>query len=234
MTATSAAPGTQGVVSVAGPGPWRILLAIGSLVGPVLLAAGTALDWTGSGADPLEYLGRLADHRSVYLAAGLLMMLGMGFLPVTAIGVLRAASGHRRATLLRVGGILLGIWGVFGVAGIGGGYTAGVVSVDLVGAISDDLVAQVYNGITYGPFTTIGASVGGAGFFLGALATGIGVLVARGLPRWSGIVVLASIPVSLLQGTGIHWLGAAAFGLLAVGIAGLIPAMLRYRAPAAL
>ena len=234
MTTASTAPGSQGTVSVTGSGPWRILLAIGSLVGPVLLAVGTALDWTGSGADPLEYLGRLADARSVYLAAGLLMMLGMAFLPLTAIGVFRVAAGRQRTTLLRVGGVLLGVWGVFGTAGIGGGYTAGIVSVDLVGKVPDDLVAQVYNGITYGPFTTIGASVGGAGFFLGALATGIGILVARGLPRWSGIVVLASIPVSLLQGTGIHWLGAAAFGLLAVGIAGLIPAMLRYRAPAAL
>jgi len=230
MNAISAAPGSQGTVSAVGSGPWRFLLAIGSLIGPVLLAVGTALDWTGSGADPLEYLGRLADARSVYLTAGLLMMLGMGFLPLTAIGVFRAASGRQRATLLRVGGVLLGVWGVFGTAGIGGGYTAGIVSVDLVGTAPDELVAQVYNGITYGPFTTIGASIGGAGFFLGALITGIGILVARGLPMWSGIVVLAAIPVSLLQGTGIHWLGAAAFGMLAVGIAGLIPAMLRYRA----
>lgn len=234
MNTTAAAPGSQGIVSTTGAGPWRILLAIGALVGPILLAVGTALDWTGSGANPLEYLERLADARSVYLTAGLLMMLGMGFLPLTAIGVFRAASGRRRATLLRIGSVLLGIWGVFGTAGIGGGYTAGVVSVDLVGTASDDLVTQVYNGITYGPFTTIGASVGGAGFFLGVLITGIGILVAKGLPMWSGIVVLAAIPVSLLQGTGIHWLGAAAFGLLAVGIGGLIPAMLRYRAAATL
>jgi hypothetical protein len=213
MTTTSAVPGPQGNVSVTRSGPWRILLAIGSLIGPVLLAVGTALDWTGSGTDPLEYLGRLADARAVYLAAGLLMMLGMAFLPLTAIGVFRAAAGYPRATLLRVGGVLLGVWGVFGTAGI---------------------VAQVYNAITYGPFTTIGASVGGAGFILGALVTGIGILLTRGLPMWSGIVVLAAIPVSLLQGTGIHWLGAAAFGLLAVGMAGLVPAMLRYRTAAAL
>ena len=36
MTTTSTAPGSQGTVSVTGSGPWRILLAIGSLVGPVL------------------------------------------------------------------------------------------------------------------------------------------------------------------------------------------------------
>ncbi|MFT4111077.1 hypothetical protein [Propionicimonas sp.] len=234
MTTTSAAPGSQGTVSVTGAGPWRILLAIGSLVGPVLLAVGTALDWTGSGADPLEYLGRLADARSIYLAAGLLMMLGMAFLPLTAVGVFRAAAGRRRATPLRVGGVLVGVWGVFGTAGIGGGYTAGIVSVDLVGTVPDDVVAQVFNAITYGPFTTIGAIVGGAGFFLGTLVTGIGILLARGLPVWSGIVVLTAIPVSLLQGTGIHWLGATAFGLLAVGLAGLIPAMLRYRTASAL
>lgn len=232
MSTIAAAPGSQGNVSTIGPGPWRILLAVGAIVGPVLLAVGTALDWTGSGVEPLEYLGRLAAARSVYLTAGLLTMLGMGFLPLTAIGVFRAASGRRRATLLRIGGVLLGAWGVFGTAGIGGGYTAGVVSVGLVGTAPDDLVAQVYNGITYGPFTTIGASVGGAGFFLGTLLTGIGILVATGLPRWPGVVVLAAIPVSLLQGTGIHWVGAAAFGLLAVGIGGLIPAMLRYRAAA--
>lgn len=224
----NAAPADQGTLPTTGPGPWRILLAAGSLLGPALITIATALDWTGGGP-VVDYLTKLQANPGVYLASGLLLVFGMALLPLTAVGLFRAASGRSRATLLRVGAVLLAAWGSLAIAGVSAGYSAGWVSADLLGTVSEDTVEQVFNGVTYGPWGFVGGVGGGAAFVLGIIALGIGVLLVHGLPRWSGIAILVSIVLSFAGGpTGIHWIPAFGMMLLTVGIVGLVPAMLAY------
>lgn len=223
MTSSSVAPQATSTRSASAP---RAFLAAAALAAPVLLTIGTALDWAGDGSDPLVYLAHVAEHRGVYLASGVLLMLGMALLPVTAIALFRAATGRGRNTLLKVGAVLIAVWGVFAVAGVSSGYNAGLVSVDLVGDAPDELVRDLFDALTYGPFGMIGGVVGGAAFVLGLLLAGIGVIRARPLPTWSGILLLAGVVAPFVGGPiGLHWVNAAGFLLFAAGVAGLIPSM---------
>ena len=74
----------------------------------------------------------------------------------------------------------------------------------------------------------IGGGLGGAAYVLGVLATGIGLILVRGIPSWTGILVLAAPIASFTGGPlGIPLLAASGFVLAAIGLAGTIPVLLR-------
>ena len=208
---------------------WPLSLHAVALVGPIaLLAVGTAIDRTAGGADIHSYLERVAAAPGVYLASGLMMIAGMAGLVATAAAIVRLTAGTPRAALARVGGILIGVWGVCGVAGVGLGYTAGWVAVALQGDVPDAALTRLFEGVTYSPWGLIGGGGGGGAFVLGVLAAGIGLILARGIPSWTGILVLAA-PVAMFTGgpLGIPLLAAAGFALMAIGLGGTIPVLLR-------
>lgn len=202
----------------------RTLISIAAIAAPVLCTIGTLLDWTGGGPDPLVYLAKLQENPGVYLASGLLLVAGAALLPVTAIALVQVAAGRERAGLLRVGAVLLAAWGILAVGGISVGYTAGWVAADLVGVAPNEIVRQVFTGITYGPWGSIGGGLGGLAFALGMLATGIGIILTRGLPNWPGILVLAGTALAFTGGPlGLHWVSSSGFILLLIAIAALVP-----------
>lgn len=208
---------------------WPLPLHAVGLVAPLgLLAIGTALDRTAGGAEIDTYLSLVAAAPGSYLASGFFMVAGMAGLVATAAALIRLTAGLRRFALLRVGAILLGVWGILGVVGVSLGYTAGWVGIDVEGETSAAVVKRVFEGITYSPWGMVGGGGGGAAYLLGILATGVGLILARGVPSWSGILVLVA-PVAMFTGglLGVPAIMVAGFVLAAAGLAGTIPALLR-------
>lgn len=144
-----------------------------------------------------------------------------------SLGLVAAGSRDTAPALLRVGAILIGLWGVCGVAGVGLGYTSGWVAVDLQDDVAGATLIRLFEGITYSPWGLIGGGLGGGAYVLAVLATGIGLILARGIPSWTGILVLAA-PIAMFTGgpLGIPLLAASGFVLLAIGLAGTIPVLL--------
>ncbi|MBS1698255.1 MAG: hypothetical protein JST25_07610 [Actinobacteria bacterium] len=205
---------------------WPLSLHAIALVLPLLLiAAGPALDPTFGESDAASYLGSVNAAPALYLISGLLVMAGMMLLPLTAAALLRVAAPARRRALLRIGAILLGAWGVLGVAGVATGYTAGWVAA----GISDPAgAADVLHGVTYAPWGMFGGTAGGIAYFGGVILTGIGLLLARRTPGWAGWALLLS-PAGALLANAVHVQLLAAVGM-AVAAAALgtgIPALLR-------
>ncbi len=195
----------------------------------LLLALGTALDRTaGGGVSVDEYLALVAAAPGAYLASGLLLVAGMAGLVATAAALIRLSFGLRRVALLRVGAILIGLWGVCGVAGVGLGYTAGWVAIEVQDDVTGAALTRVFEGITYSPWGMIGGGIGGGAYVLGVLATGIGLIVARGVPVWTGVLVLVS-PIATFTGgpLGLPLVTTLGFVVAAIGLAGTIPALLR-------
>lgn len=206
----------------------RALTVLATIAGPILITVATALDWTGGGGDPLDYLASLRQNPGVYLASGMLLVFGMALLPVTAMTLFRVAAARRRAMPLRVGAVLIAAWGVLGVGGVSLGYTAGWVGADLVGTVPDEIVGRVFLGVTYSPWGVIGGGLGGAAFAAGMLATGVGVILLRGVPSWPGVLILAGLVVAFTGGPlGIHWLASGGLMLLTIALVGLTPTIRR-------
>lgn len=205
---------------------WPLPLHATALVLPLLLiASGPALDPTFGQSDAAAYLAAVHDHRPLYLVSGLLVLSGMMLLPLTAAALLRLAVPARRRAVLRIGAILIGAWGVLGVAGVGTGYTAGWAA----SALADPATAaEVLNAVTYAPWGMLGGGLGGLAYFSGVILTGLGLLLARRTPVWVGWVVLLS-PLGTLLSNVVHVQLLATVGMAAVGAAlgASIPALLR-------
>lgn len=205
---------------------WPLSLhAVGLVLPLLLIAAGPALDPTFAQSDPAVYVASVRERGPVYLASGLCVMAGMMLLPLTAAAVLRLAVPARRRALLRIGAILLGAWGVLGVAGVATGYTAGWVA---AGLADPGTATEVLRGVTYGPWGMLGGGLGGVAYFGGVVVTGVGLLLARRTPLWAGWVMLLSPAGTVLSGA-VHLPLLAAVGMAAAaaGLGSGIPAVLR-------
>ena len=208
---------------------WPRSLHAAALIVPFgLLAAGTAIDRTAASEDDTAYLDQVAAAPVPYLVGGLLLALGMALLVPCAAALVRVAAGRRRTAVLRIGAIFIGVWGVLGTVGVSLGYTAGWVGADVADVIPAAPLREVFEGITYSPWGLIGGGIGGTAYVLGLLAAGVGLILARGVPIWTGVLVLAA-PVATFTGgpLGIPILMAGGFVLAGVGFAGAIPTLLR-------
>lgn len=206
--------------NVAGAPQGALLRTVGILLGPVLIALGSALDPSGTTPPVADYLARVAEARPLYLVAGLVMQLGMAALVLTALTLHRLVPLLGGGRLLRAGAILLGAWGVFGACGVTAGFTAGWVAVDLPGGTSSSLVESVFLGVTRSPWGTVGAILGGLGWGLGTIITGLALARLR-KHRWGGIAVATSVVAGLgigVAGNSVHRLMALQFVLLAIGL----------------
>lgn len=207
---------------------------VGILLGPALIAAGSALDPSGTAPPVGAYLARVAEARSLYLVAGLLMLLGMAALVVTALTLHRLVPVLGGGGLLRAGAIALGVWGIFGACGVTAGFTAGWVGADLPGGSPTSLVESVFLGVTRSPWGTVGAILGGAGWALGTAVTGLALIRIRA-HRWAGVAVVASLLAALavgMAGSDVHRLMALPFAILAFGLASPVVRSLGERDPA--
>lgn len=204
----------------------RPLLAAGLVVPPVLAALATELSRTG-GPPVADYLDRLDQAPGLYLASGMLLVAAMALSILTSAALLRLSVGTQRATPLRVGAMLYGLWAVLGPVGVSLGYTAGWVSSAIRPQASADLVEQVFTGVTYSPWATLGALVGGVGWMLGCVIVGAGLLICRAAPPWAAVLVIACPIFSLAVGNlRIPELSTLGFLLLAAGLGGCIPSLL--------
>ena len=201
--------------------PRAAFLTAGLLLGPSLIALGSALDPSGTTPPVSDYLNRVAGARPLYLVAGMVMQFGMAALVLTALALHRLAPVLGGGRLLRAGAFLLGVWGVFGACGVTAGFTAGWVGVDLPDSASGSLVESVFLGVNRSPWATVGAILGGLGWALGTILTGLALARIR-TRRWAGIAVAASVPVGVgigVAGSSVHRLLAVQFVLLAIGLA---------------
>lgn len=199
------------------------VLAGGLVVPPVLAAIATGIDRAG-GPPVSGYLDRVAAAPGVYLAGGMLLVVAMALSVFTAAALLRLAAGVERGGLLRVGALLYGLWAVLGPAGVSLGYTAGWVGVAIRPDAAPALVEQVFLGITYSPWATLGAVAGGVGWMLGCVVAGLGLLRARLAPVWAATLVIAGPVFALAVGSlRIAPLTAVGFLLLAAGLGGCVP-----------
>lgn len=194
---------------------------------PVLAAVGTGIDRAG-GPPVAAYLDRVAAAPGVYLAGGMLLVVAMATSALTAGALLRLAAGRARGSALRAGALLYGLWAVLGPAGVALGYTAGWVGLAIRSDASPQLVEQVFTGITYSPWGTLGAVVGGVGWMLGCVVAGVGLLLTRVAPWWAAVLVIACPVFEVAVGNlRLAPLSAVGFLLLAAGLSGCVPALLR-------
>jgi hypothetical protein len=197
-----------------------LLLTVAILLGPCLIAIGSALDPSGTAPPVDAYLTRVAEARPLYLVAGLLMQVGMAAMVVTALALHRLVPALGGGRVLRAGAILIGVWGVFGACGVTAGFTAGWVGVDLPAGTAGSLVDSVFLGVARSPWSTVGAIFGGLGWAVGTVLAGLGLAMTR-THRWAGGVVAASLLIALgigLGGTSVHRLLAVPHLLFALGL----------------
>lgn len=204
----------------------RRLLAAGLVVPPLVAAAGTELSRTG-GPPVAGYLDRLDQAPGLYLASGMLLVIGMALSIFTSAALLRLSAGAPRTRVLRIGAVLYGFWAVLGPVGVSLGYTAGWVASAIRPQAGADVVEQVFNGVTYSPWGTLGALAGGIGWMIGCVVVGIGLLVGRLAPTWAAIAVAACPILSVAVGNlRIPELSTLGFLVLAAGLAGCVRPLL--------
>ena len=136
----------------------RPLHAVALVLPFLLLSLGTSLDRTAGGRQIDRRLPATSSRGPpvcIWLA-GSLLVAGMAGLVATAAALIRLSAGLRRPGLLRAGAILIGVWGVCGVGGVGLGFTAGWVGVNVRSDVGAETLSRVFEGINYSPWGMIG------------------------------------------------------------------------------
>ena len=196
----------------------RILLCLGLVAAPILVAVAFALEPNiGDDPTPAEELGIIADHRSDYAAAGILGVIGFGcfILGAAALSQLARARGAAWVTtgaaMTAVGAFSMGatFWGFAVAARL---LTADGVDRDAAAQILDEGNESAYVGIGWG----VGMAV-----LLGLIVIGIGLLRARTVPQWLAALLIVSPFTAFFAGddkvlSTLGWIPMiAAFALLA-------------------
>jgi hypothetical protein len=176
---------------------WPRPLHAGALVvAPSLFAIGQALDDTSPADGVSGYLLKVADHRSLYLAAGLCLLASfMLFIPAAA-ALVRRSSTQPRAAWLRTGAIALGAGTTLGLLPMALSFGVGYLLADPRFAdVPPDVVEAVFAGMNGSPLALVGGVGALLGQGLGCIFIAIGLWRSRLAPRWAALLPVL-LPVS--------------------------------------
>lgn len=190
--------GADDVVPASSPGRRRPALAPGALaMGAVLAAVGLGVHQGAIGGFEAESLAQtraIAARPGLWLAAHLLSSLGMILVAGGMVSVAQVAR-DQEARAARIGAVIASVGATFMSLG---DIAHGSVGFALAGQVNaaDSLVIEK----AFFSNPAIGTVLGlGMLLPLGILVLGVGLIRSRLVPRWAGIVVLAS-PIVIQAG----------------------------------
>jgi hypothetical protein len=168
---------------------YRVVGLASALIGaPVLVLAATALDRTGA-SDPLVYLQQVSADRGRYLAAGLLLAIGMmAFLPAAA-GLTELSKHLERPTVLRVGAALLSFGALTSGAAVASGFAPSYVATE---PGSPPVDPDLLDRLNTSPWAVLGFTGSAIGLGIGLVVTGAGLWRSGVIPRWAAGLCMAT------------------------------------------
>jgi hypothetical protein len=194
----------------------RYLLAGSMALCPVLLMAGTALEFETGEAGSQELAAVAADTGRFY-ASTLLLALGLALLTPTALGLMQLARG-RGGTLTTVGGCLLFVAGTATATGITMYGVMTTVASDP--ALPRDTMAQFAEAAGESGYAAPPFVVGFFGMAIGLVVTSIGLVRAGTVPVWMPVLLgVGAVTTFLTSDAGWPMLLAVSPLLVLVGLA---------------
>jgi hypothetical protein len=176
----------------------------------------TGLDRTGA-ADPVIYLQQVSADRGRYLAAGLLLQVGMMMFLPAAAGLAEISRRVERAAVLRAGAFLLAVGALASGAAVVSGFAPSYVGAEPGTA---PVPPEILDRLNTSPWAMVGFLGTAVGLGIGFILIGIGLWRSQAAPRWAaGLCVLVPITFALpgdFRFDALGWLPAViVFGRLA-------------------
>lgn len=164
------------------------VIAAAMLLGPLLILIGILISSPiYSGDDETRYLASIAEHRDAHWIGNVVSAAGALMLPLAMLGAVHLVRVRKR-----IFGTVAGVVALIGAFGIGGAWLV-ISLIDYVLALQPERAAMVALQKEMESQAMVPLIFIWGGFVIGMLLVGIGLLLARTVPRWTAILFLVAV-----------------------------------------
>lgn len=172
------------------------LVAVCLVAAPLLIGIGELIS-SGlyDGDDEAKYLANIADNEARYYVGNMVSIAGAFCIPIAMLGL-----AHLVRVRKRIFGTIAGAIALVAAFGMPGAWLGGTI-IEYIAAQQADRAAMAALLSDMESSAAIPVFVVWVGFMVGLILLGIGLILARTVPRWMGAGVIVSV-VALFMSEG--------------------------------
>lgn len=172
------------------------LVAVCLVAAPLLIGIGELIaSGLYDGDDEAKYLANIAENETRYYVGNMVSIAGAFCLPIAMLGL-----AHLVRVRKRIFGTIAGAVALVAAFGMPGAWLGGTI-IEYIAAQQSDRVAMAALLKDMESDAAIPIFIVWIGFMLGLILLGIGLMLARTVPRWMGAGVIVSV-VALFMSEG--------------------------------